>query len=70
MKHPMATDLVGMGNACYFPVLWEFISPLLYHLNIIMHIIFLVHMVFVCLFSVCPPSHQPRNVTVGNYTLV
>lgn len=53
MKHPMTTDLVRMADVCYFPVLWELGKPHLYQLKIIMHILFLVHMVFVCVSFSC-----------------
>jgi len=59
MKYPMTTDLVGMDDVCYFPVLWEFSKPPLYQLKIIMHILFLVHMVFICVSFSClsfPPD--------------
>lgn len=70
MKHP--TDLVGMGDVCHLPVLWEFIKPLLYQLKIIMNILFLVHTVFVCVYfflSLLLPTRL-RASTVGNSMLV
>lgn len=68
MKHPMTTDLVRMGDVCYFPILWELVKPLLYQLKIIMRILFLVHMVFVCVSFSCLSFFPPDwwAGTVGN----
>lgn len=72
MKHPMTTDLVRMGDVCHLPILWEFIKSLLYQLKIIMHILFLVHTVFVCVSFFLSPllPTRLRASTVGNSMLV